>query len=265
MMKQPRQASARRGHAHALISLILGASLFGASLFGIIGVWTKSAEAQILLDAEMEEVLRSYANPLIRAAGRRPDSIEVLVINEDQINALASPGLIQLYSGLILETETPSELEGILAHEIAHIVGEHIPRGKAVAHAPGIISIASFLLGIGAVAVGLPELGVLLIGGGPAVSFYQQRGIVRSFEATADQAALTYLNNANLTGVGLVNFFTREFAPYERFLKENLGASVNPYALTHPLAVERLGALQTRIDNEPPHLQSYIAPKTPQT
>ncbi len=51
------------------------------------------------------------------------------LIDQNMVNAFAGPGgYIGVYTGLVLETQTESELASVLAHEIAHVTQNHLFR-----------------------------------------------------------------------------------------------------------------------------------------
>lgn len=53
--------------------------------------------------------------------------IKVHVLKNDDINAFALPGgHLIIYSGLIIASESPEELSGVICHEIAHIELDHV-------------------------------------------------------------------------------------------------------------------------------------------
>ncbi len=55
------------------------------------------------------------------------DKIKVHLLFKDEVNAFALPdGHLVIFSGLILESENPEELSGVLAHELAHIELNHV-------------------------------------------------------------------------------------------------------------------------------------------
>src|SRR5690625_6791023 len=67
---------------------------------------------------------------LVSRSDRSKDSFHFFVLKEPEINAFAMPaGVIALYSGLILEAHDEREVAGVLAHEIAHVIQDHIARG----------------------------------------------------------------------------------------------------------------------------------------
>jgi len=53
--------------------------------------------------------------------------IKVHLLYKDEVNAFALPdGHLVIFSGLILESENPEELSGVIAHELAHIKLNHV-------------------------------------------------------------------------------------------------------------------------------------------
>ncbi|MDZ7607365.1 MAG: M48 family metallopeptidase [Cyclobacteriaceae bacterium] len=55
------------------------------------------------------------------------DKIKVHLLFKDEVNAFALPdGHLVIFSGLILESENPEELSGVIAHELAHIKLNHV-------------------------------------------------------------------------------------------------------------------------------------------
>ena len=51
------------------------------------------------------------------------------MVNDPAINAFALPGgYVGVHSGLMLATESESELAGVMAHEISHVTQRHISR-----------------------------------------------------------------------------------------------------------------------------------------
>ena len=201
----------------------------------------------ILLDAETADLFRTYADPLINVAGLKPQNIAIYLEATNQVNAFASPGRIVLFSGLVLKTKTPDELQSILAHEIAHIVAGHIPTLVRQRQKAGLTYIASQIIGFGAIIAGLAPLGVLILAAGSSAGAYSALGETRTAEASADQAALSYLDRAGISGKGMLSFFKREFLPRETAYAYANRTAPNPYLRTHPLSRDRLEFLGARV------------------
>ena len=84
----------------------------------------------LVRDAEIEQLLRDYSEPLLRAAGLNPSRIGIGVINDRNLNAFVTNGQnMYIHTGLILEAEKPNMVIGVIAHEIGHITGGHLARG----------------------------------------------------------------------------------------------------------------------------------------
>ncbi len=218
------------------------------------------ARGRILLDAETTDLFRQYADPLIVAAGLKPRNITIYLESTNQINALASPGRIILFSGLVLKTKNPEELQAVIAHEIAHIAAGHIPSLVEQRQRAGWTLLATQIIGLGAIIAGLAPLGVLILAGGSSVGAYSALGETRTAEASADQAALSYLDKAQVSGKGLVSFFKREFLPREQAYASAARTAPNPYLRTHPLSADRLRFLNQRVRQA----KNYKARSAPQ-
>jgi len=72
------------------------------------------ANAQSLLrDTEIEETLREFTDPILRAGGLTPSSVDIFIVNDPSLNAFVTRGQnIFLHSGLILAAKNPNELKG---------------------------------------------------------------------------------------------------------------------------------------------------------
>lgn len=209
------------------------------ALFFLIG----QASAQLLLrDAEIEQFLDDYATPLMEVAGIDPNGIEILLIGDPDFNAFAGPGVMGMNTGTIVLADTPSEIEGVLAHEVGHLAGAHSVRGReayAKASRPAMLSL---VLGAAAIAAGAPpEAGFGIAGLGQNLALSSALSYSRGQESAADQAALTYLEQIGKSGSGLVRSF-------EKLSNDQLlsGRKINPYLQTHPLGAKRVAALSDR-------------------
>lgn len=104
-------------------SRLLAATAAGLTAFLVAG----QASAQSLIrDTEVEGIIREWADPVFSAMGLNPADIEVLLVNDNDLNAFATRGRIMgVNTGLILRTKTPNELLGVMAHEAGHIKNRH--------------------------------------------------------------------------------------------------------------------------------------------
>jgi len=83
----------------------------------------------ILRDTESEALLREYTRPILRAAGLEKQNIQMVIINEAAFNAFVADGRrIFVNYGAIMQSETPNQLIGVLAHETGHLAGGHLAK-----------------------------------------------------------------------------------------------------------------------------------------
>jgi predicted Zn-dependent protease len=122
----------------------------------------------------------------------------VVAVRAAMVNALALPGgRIVVFDGLIEAAESPDEIAGVLAHEIAHSMHRHPT--QAVLRALGIEVLLK-------VAAGGSDL---LEGAGRAAAFLAQMSYSREAEAEADAGAAEILTAAGISSGGLASFFRR--------------------------------------------------------
>ncbi len=113
-----------------------------------------AAQAQslpLIRDAEIEQLLRDYSAPILRAAGLAQQNIRIVIINERAFNAFVADGRrIFINTGVLSEATTPNEVIGVLAHETGHIAGGHLAKLREQLRSASTQSIIAMVLGIGA-------------------------------------------------------------------------------------------------------------------
>jgi predicted Zn-dependent protease len=205
------------------------------------------SHAQSLVrDAEIEATLRHYSDPIFVAAGLNPKDVKIYLVGDRTLNAFVTNGQnVFLHTGLILETQTPNQLKGVIAHETGHISGGHLARSDAnirAAMTPAYVTIA---LGLIAIAAGAPDAGAALLASSQQFALLSYFTFTRVQESSADQAALTFLEKTGQSGRGLTEFFTK--FRYNEILSE---ARREPYFRSHPLSGDRIQALQNRVNDQ---------------
>ncbi|TGL63281.1 M48 family metallopeptidase [Leptospira sarikeiensis] len=141
-----------------------------------------------------------------------PFEYDIIVIKDDVFNAFAMPGgTIVVFTELLKKTETPEELAGVLAHEMAHIHKRHGVRRQI--RSVGNVVLLSVGIGSGFEGVealeNMDSLYEVL-----SVTIYDQK-FSREYESEADEVALEKLKKANLAGDGFLTFFERVKSEYE--------------------------------------------------
>src|SRR6201995_1294116 len=109
----------------------------------------------ILRDTESEALLREYTRPILRAAGREKQNTQMVIINDPNFNAFVADGRrIFVNYGAIMQSETPNQLIGVLAHETGHLAGGHLAKLREQLSRAQTQMIIAMLLGAGAIVAG---------------------------------------------------------------------------------------------------------------
>lgn len=208
----------------------------------------------IVRDAETEQLLRDYTKPIFRAAGLGSANLEIILNNDDSFNAfVATPRRMFVNTGVIERSKTPNEVIGVLAHETGHIAGGHLIRLRdALARAQVMAALAT-IAGVGAMAAGaatgsaqIGGAGAAAIGGGMGAAQRSLLSYQRTEELTADRAALTYLQATHQSPRGLLKTL-QDIADQQLFSARY----ADPYALSHPVARDRIAQLEEKAKQSP--------------
>ncbi len=222
---------------------LAGLAALGIFLIAVTAFAPEAFAQRTIRDAEIEELLREYANPLYVAAGLNPQSINMYVVNDPTLNAFVAGGQnMFIHTGLILASDTPNELIGVMAHESGHIAGGHLARMGEVADGIAVPAYIGAAIGLGLMIAGMPEAGMAVMMGGQTYAQGEFLAYSRVQESAADQAAMTYLEGTQQSGVGLLAFFDR-FRDQEAML----GVNQDPFVRSHPLNPERIALLERRV------------------
>ncbi len=219
-----------------------------SSAFSLPAYSQKGRKLPFVRDAETEQLLRDYSRPILKVAGLSAGSVEPVLINEKSFNAFVADGRrIFMNVGVIIDADTPNEVIGVLAHETGHIAGNHLVRLRQAASRAKLVAVVGSLLGAGALAAGassgssgVAQGGAAIIGGGAGMAQRSLLAYQRSEEISADRAAVTYLERTGQSAKGMLDTFQR-MAGSELFSAKY----ADPYAVSHPMARERLSRLET--------------------
>ena len=201
----------------------------------------------IIRDTEIEYNIKQLARPIFAAAQLAPENVQFYLIQNDDINAFVSGGQnIFFYTGLLRQSEQPYIFLGVLAHEVGHIVGGHAIKNADAYKNITFQSTLGYVLGLAAAAAGSPSAGMAIAAG---TQHATQRSILkytRSNEESADQAALSYLDQAQISSRGLLTLLKKmhqsELTQY---------GQMDPYILTHPLSVKRINHIENHLRHSP--------------
>ena len=210
-----------------------------------LAIGRPAAAESFIRDTEIEADIRTMVTPIWKAAGLEPSALHVYLIEDKQINSFVAGGQNEfINTGLIMRAETPNQLIGVLAHETGHIAGGHLTRFQQAARNASIEGIIAMVLAAAATVAGRGSGGggALLGAEGVAQRAFAQYSVTQ--EASADQAALTFLDRSGQSARGLLQFF--QILQGEELLT---GASQDPYLRTHPLTSQRIEYVRNHVDH----------------
>ncbi len=244
-------------------------ALLSAAAIALAGIPARAqtganAGIPMIRDAEIEQLLRDYTAPILKAAGLSNQNIRVVIINDRSFNAFVMDAhRIFVNVGALMEATVPNQLIGVFAHETGHIVGGHLSKMRQELANAQTMAIIGMLLGAGAMVAGARTNSIDAgnIGGAlfNAPMAYAQSSLLsyqRAQEESADRAGVRFLTMTGQSAKGMYDTF-------KRFADEQLFAAhgANPYAQNHPMPEERMAALAELVKTpywgrkDPPELQ----------
>ena len=165
-------------------------------------------EFPLLDDPDVVAYIEKIGRKLVAVSGRTNISYTFKVVDAEQVNAISLPGgYVYVFRGLILAADEESELAGVMAHEVGHIVARHgveqLKRGQLFGLGAAVFG---QILGGGAKSGSGPSIGELavnLIGTGAYRSFS------REAETEADRLGVRILYDAGYTPTSFVTFLDK--------------------------------------------------------
>ncbi|MBI4195619.1 MAG: M48 family metallopeptidase [Betaproteobacteria bacterium] len=197
-------------------------------------------------DAEASDYINNLGD---RLASRSPDArqhFDFFLIRDNQINAFALPGgFIGVNTGLLLNSQSESEVASVLAHEIAHVTQRHIARMLAQQKQSQITSLAALAVAILAARAN-SQVAQAAAAVGQAGVIQSQLNFTRENEREADRVGLQILEQAGFDPRAMPVFFER----LQRATRVYEGGAPS-YLRTHPLTFERIADVQNRVESLP--------------
>jgi predicted Zn-dependent protease len=198
----------------------------------------------ILRDTEIENDIRALGTPIWRVAGLDAATMGIYIVDDAQLNSFVAGGqAIFLNSGLIERAENPNMLIGVIAHETGHIAGGHILRALEAMKNASIETIIAEAIALGASVAG-GNAAPMIAAAGEGQRAYMSFSVGQ--EATADHAAMKFLDRSGQSARGMLKFF--EILQADQPLG---GEPLDPWARTHPLTSERIDYVRHHVEDSP--------------
>ena len=177
--------------------------------------------------------LTELGNKLVRQTSMANLPFNFYVVQDPSINAFAIPGgHVYVHSGLIDAASNASELAGVLAHEINHVVARHST--EQISRQYGLSVLAGAVLGQNPAAY--QQILAQVLAGGALARFS------REAENEADELGLQAMVGAGYNPTGMVTMFQKLLTE-----RRNRPSAVEQFFSTHPLTEDRITNIQNRI------------------
>ncbi|MDQ4080633.1 MAG: M48 family metallopeptidase [Gemmatimonadota bacterium] len=197
-------------------------------------------EMPLLEDEPIARFVRELGEVIVSRADTTGRAYEFQVIDSHVANAFAIPGgFVFVNRGILTRAESASELAGVIAHEIGHVVERHGLEQMAKAQNTNtVVGLVYVLLGR---APGAAEQVALQVAGSAWLAKHS-----REAEREADRVAVLYLARAGFDPRGMPRFFERLLDEERRAPSELLA-----WFSTHPLTQDRITDTEAMISQLP--------------
>jgi predicted Zn-dependent protease len=204
------------------------------------------ASNQFLDDAEVNDYLNQLGSKLVESSSEPSLEFEFFAINDYNVNAFAMPGgFVGVNAGLLLTTQSESELASVLSHEISHVTQHHLARMVAGQQGDSIAALAAIALAILA-ARGSSQATEAIVVGAQAGLVQRQLDFTRQNEEEADRIGLQLLQKTGFNVHAMPEFLERL-----RKATRLMDSNAPNYLRTHPITSERVAEIENRVQNQP--------------
>ncbi len=208
--------------------------------FVTLSSFKAEANFNILYDSETMNIVYRIARPILDAA--KIQKIKLYIVQDTKPNAFTIGGeSLFINTGLVTQFPDPNVLRGVIAHEVGHILSNHVARSQVNAENQKKLAFTSLLLGI--IGTAITSDPSLLMHGAMVGSHASERLILkysRENETSADIKACELLEKAGYSADGLVTLLTYFHHKYSV-------PTDFRYDLTHPISSDRILLLKTKL------------------
>jgi predicted Zn-dependent protease len=200
----------------------------------------------VITDPEVESYIQSIGYQLVSNSDDNQIQFIFFIVNNSAINAFAMPGgVVGINSGVILNTDSESELASVMAHEIAHVTQRHMARTYEAADKFSLPMMAAM---VGAIVLGAlnPQAGQAAIAAVAGFSAQYQINFTRANEEEADRIGMQLLVRSGFDPYGMPRFFIK-LQQFSRYYNNN----APEFLQTHPLTTTRIADTIARAEQYP--------------
>jgi len=209
---------------------------------------TLRARGALIENPEVNLWIRSLGNKLTARAPNTATPFHFAVAKDLSVNAFATlGGVVVVNAGLILRSDSESELAAVMSHEIAHVTQRHIQRIIAEAENSKFATGAALIVGVLA-ATQDAQAGAGILNATLATAAHKQLSFGRGAESEADRVGLRILASAGFNPMAMPAFLQK----LEQF-DDSKTADIREFLQNHPLSVKRVGDTAFRAQRYGPY------------
>ncbi|SMN10834.1 FIG01199357: hypothetical protein [uncultured Candidatus Thioglobus sp.] len=196
-------------------------------------IWNTS---KVVEDVEISLYLNNLGKELVKHSTSPNKHFEFFFLRDPSINAFTgSYGYIGVYTGMLLSSESESELAGVLSHEIAHVTQNHLLRSSKKSKKRSYLIAAGVLA---AVLVDNKKASEAIFTSTIAGTLQSNINFTRENEWEADRIGTNILISSAFDPRGMADFFNK--------LKDSKNAK--EFLRSHPLSVNRISDSTQRVE-----------------
>jgi predicted Zn-dependent protease len=198
-----------------------------------------SAQLPMLNDGTINSYVNSLGRSIAQNTSRADLDWHFAVVNSEVINAFALPGgYVYVNRGVLTNASNESELAGVLAHEIEHVVRRHSVKQMEQAQGANVgVGIACALTNVCQSTAAQAAIQV----GGTAVFAKFSRGD----EVQADEGGFNNLINTGINPRGMLTFFQKLLAQEQ----QSGGGNASAWFSDHPGTQDRIADIQRMLSD----------------
>lgn len=196
----------------------------------------------LVTDPELAEYIQSVGYRLVSNSDNVYQDFTFFLIDDRSINAFAAPGgFVGVNSGLLISSDSESEMASVLAHEVAHVTQRHLARAfeaQSQLQTPSLIGILAAVL----LSTQNAELGQAALVATQAAGTQTALNFTRSNEQEADDIGMQTLAKAGFDPYAMPTFFEK--------LQQSVRYFGRPpeFLSTHPVTITRIAESRARAE-----------------
>ncbi len=198
------------------------------------------------IDPFFQDYIERTVHSLAKYSALEDKRLDILVIENQSINAFAVPGgIIGVHTGLFKYAQNEQQFSSVLAHELAHLSQRHYARRLEAQKDRQIPTLAALIASILLTAATNSEAGIAAISTVNAAAASASLSFSRQMEREADRVGMDTLVRAGINPEAMPEMF-------EEMLKLSRHQHRPPeFLLTHPVTESRVTDSRSRAQRYP--------------